>query len=212
MGCSMPGFPVHRKNLPVLWRVQTPGACSNSCPSSQWCYPTISSSVSPSPAFSLSQHQGLLQWVSSLHQVAKVLELHISPSKEYSGLISFRIEWFDLLAIQGTLKCSPTPQFKSINSSVLSFFYGPVLTSIHDYWKKPHLIGYSPWSSKGLDMTERLSTADSIFQVNIPLKIIPSNPTGLIPLVLHILPASSMYHTTCLLFSVAVILSPPASM
>ena len=55
----------------------------------------------------------------------------ISPSNDYSGLISFRIDWFDLLAIQGTLKeFSPTPQFKSIKSSVLSFLYSPTLTSI----------------------------------------------------------------------------------
>ena len=60
------------------------------------------SSPSP-PAPSLSQHQGLFQRVSSLHQVAKVLELSISPSSEYSGLLSFRIDWFDLLAVQGTL-------------------------------------------------------------------------------------------------------------
>ena len=59
----------------------------------------------------------------------------ISPSNEYSGLISFRINWLDLLAVQGTFKSSPTPQFKSINSSVLSFLYSPSLTSIHDYWK-----------------------------------------------------------------------------
>ena len=62
----------------------------------------------------------------------------ISPSNEYSGLISFRIDWFDLLAVQGTLK-SPTPQFKSINSLVLSFLYSPTLTSIHDYWKNHSL-------------------------------------------------------------------------
>ena len=57
----------------------SPGACSNSCPLSQWCHSTISSSVVPSsPAFSLSQHQGLFQWVvSSSHQVAKVLELQL---------------------------------------------------------------------------------------------------------------------------------------
>ena len=63
-------------------------------------------SPSSSPAFNLSQHQGLFQWVSSLHPVAKVLEFSfsISPSNEYSGLISFRIDWFDLLAVQGTLK------------------------------------------------------------------------------------------------------------
>ena len=60
---------------------------------------------------------------------------NISPSNEYSGLISFRMDWLDLLAVQGTLESSPTPQFKSINSSALSLLYGPTLTSIHDYGK-----------------------------------------------------------------------------
>ena len=60
----------------------------------------------------------------------------ISPSNEYPGLISFRIDWFDLLAVQGTLKSlSPALQFKSINSSALSLLYGPTLISIHDYWE-----------------------------------------------------------------------------
>ena len=61
----------------------------------------------------------------------------ISPSNEYSGLVSFRIDWFDLLAVQGTLKCllQHHTQFKSISSSVLSLFHGPTLTSVHDYWK-----------------------------------------------------------------------------
>ena len=59
----------------------------------------------------------------------------ISSSNEYSRLISFWIDWFDLFAVQGTQESSPTPQFKSINSSGLSFLYGPTLTSIHDYWK-----------------------------------------------------------------------------
>ena len=53
----------------------------------------------------------------------------ISPSNEYSGFISFRIDWFDLLAVQETLKSPPPPQFRGINSSVLSLFYGPILTS-----------------------------------------------------------------------------------
>ena len=54
---------------------------------------------------------------------------------EYSGLISFRIDWLDLLEVQGILKgFFPTPQFKSISSSVLSFLYGGTLTSIHNYW------------------------------------------------------------------------------
>ena len=56
----------------------SPGVCSNSCPLSRWCHPTISSLLSPSsPAFNPSQHQGLFQRVSSLHQVAKVLELQL---------------------------------------------------------------------------------------------------------------------------------------
>ena len=59
----------------------------------------------------------------------------ISPSNEYSGLISFRMDWLDLLAVQGTLKSSPTPQFKSINSLALNFLYSQTLTSIHDHWK-----------------------------------------------------------------------------
>ena len=58
----------------------------------------------------------------------------ISPSNEYSGLISFRMDWLDHLAVQGTQESSPTPQFKSINSLALSFLYGPTLTSIYDYW------------------------------------------------------------------------------
>ena len=60
----------------------------------------------------------------------------LSPSNEYSGLISFRIDWFDLLAVQGALKSLIQHHIsKSINSSVLSFLYGPTLTSIHDCWK-----------------------------------------------------------------------------
>ena len=63
----------------------------------------------------------------------------ISPSNEYSGLISFKIDCFDLLAVQGTQESSPTPQFKSINSLVLSFLHSPSLTSIHDHWKNHSL-------------------------------------------------------------------------
>ena len=55
-----------------------------------------------------------------------------SPSNEHSGLISFRMDWLDLPAVQGTLKSLLQPQFKSINSSALSFLYGPTLISIHD--------------------------------------------------------------------------------
>ena len=64
---------------------------------------------------------------------------NISPSNEHPGLISFRMDWLDLLAIQGTLKSLFQHQFKSINSSVLSFLYSPTLTPIHDYWKNHSL-------------------------------------------------------------------------
>ena len=69
----------------------------------QWSRPLLSPSP---PAFNLSQHQGLFQWVSSSHQVAKSwsFSFSISLSKEYSGLISFRIDWFDLLTVQGTFE------------------------------------------------------------------------------------------------------------
>ena len=86
----------------------TPIACSNSCPLSQWCHPTISSSVVP--------FSSCLQSFSSIRVFSKELalcircpkywsfSLSISPSSEYSGLISFRMDWLDLLAVQGTLK------------------------------------------------------------------------------------------------------------
>ena len=80
---------------PALIHVyQVSDAIQSSCPLS---------SPSP-PAFNLSQHQGLFQRVSSSHQVAKNWNFSISLSNEYSGLISFRIDWFDLLAVQGTFK------------------------------------------------------------------------------------------------------------
>ena len=63
----------------------------------------------------------------------------ISPTNEHPGLISFRMDWLDLLAVQATLKSSPTPQFKSINFSALSFLHSPTFTSIHDHWKNHSL-------------------------------------------------------------------------
>ena len=91
---------------------------------------------SSSFAFSLSQDQGLFQWVGSSHQVGQVLELQ-HQSNEYLHLIFFRIVWLDLLAVQGILKpfSSPAPQSESINSLTLSLLYGPTLISVHDYWK-----------------------------------------------------------------------------
>ena len=68
----------------------------------------------------------------------KYWSFRISPSNEYSGLISLRMDWLDLLAVQGTLKSLLQHHItKSINYLALSFLYSPTLTSIHDYWKKP---------------------------------------------------------------------------
>ena len=64
--------------------------------------------------------------------------ISISPSNEHPGLISFRVGWLDLLAVQGTLK-SLLQHHKSISFSVFSFLYSPALTSIHDHWKNHSL-------------------------------------------------------------------------
>ena len=94
----MPGFPVHHKLLELTQTHvhQVDDAIQPTHPLS---------SPSP-PAFNHSQNQGLFEWFSSPHQVAKVLEFQLQHqySNEYSGLISFRMDWLDLLAVQGTLK------------------------------------------------------------------------------------------------------------
>ena len=130
----------------------TPGVCSNSCPSSQWCHPTISSSVVPFSCFqSIPESRSFQMSLLSIYPSIRVssnesvlcirwpkywsFSFSISPSSEYSGLFSFMIDWFDLLAVQGTQESSPTLQFKSISYSALSLLYGPTLTSICGYWK-----------------------------------------------------------------------------
>ena len=97
MDWSTPGFPVQH-HLPELTQTHVHWVGDAIQPS----HPL--SSPSP-PAFNLSQHQGIFQWVSSSHKVAKwSFSFSISPSKDYSGLISFRIDWLDVFAVQGTLK------------------------------------------------------------------------------------------------------------
>ena len=129
---STPGFPVHHQ-LPESIQTHVHWVGDAIQPS----HPL--SSPSP-PALNLSQHQGLFKWVSSLHQVAKVLEFQFQhlPSNEHPGLISFRMDWLDLLEVQGTLKSLlQHHSSQGINSSALSFLYSPTLTSIPDHWKKP---------------------------------------------------------------------------
>ena len=109
----------------------TPGVYSNSCPSCQWCHPAISSSVVPfSSTPNLSQHQGLFQWVNSSHQVTKVLEFQ---PQHQSFQWTPRTELLEDRLVgspcspRDSQESSPTPQFKSINSSALSFLHRPTL-------------------------------------------------------------------------------------
>ena len=116
----------------------TPRACSNPCPLSWWCHPTISSFSSTSlPAFSLSQHQGLFKWVLHIRWPNYwSISFSVSPSNEYSRLISFRIDWFDRLAVQGTLsRVFSNTTIQKHQFFHLNFLYDPSLTPIHDYWK-----------------------------------------------------------------------------
>ena len=92
------------------------------------CLPLLLSSIFPSIRVFSSGSVLRIRWPNYWS-----FSFNISPSNEYSGLISFRIDWLDLLAFQGTYKSSQTPQIKSINSSALSFPYSPTLTSIYDY-------------------------------------------------------------------------------
>ena len=129
MDCSTPGFPVHHQLLELaqthVHRVSD--AIQPSHPLS-----------SPSPAFNLSQHQSLYQWVSSSHQVAKVLQFQLQQqSVQWIFKTDFLQDWliWSPCSPRDSQESSPTPQFKSINFLVLSFLYSPTLTSIHDSWK-----------------------------------------------------------------------------
>ena len=129
-------WPLGLKHVRIPCSSLSPRVCSNSCSLSQWCHSTVFSSVAPfsscpqsfpaSGSFPVSQL--CIRWPKYWR-----FSFSNSSSNEYSGLISFRINWFDLVAAHGNLKSSPTPQFESINSLALSLLYGPALTSIHDY-------------------------------------------------------------------------------
>ena len=134
MNCSTPGLPVHHQ-LPEPTQTHVHWV-SNAIQPAQ---PLSSSSP---PAFNLSQHQGLSNESALCIRWPRYwsFSFSISLSNEYSGLICFRMNWLDLLAVQGILKSLlPTPQLKSINSLALSFLYSPTLTSTHDYWKNHSL-------------------------------------------------------------------------
>ena len=131
MNCNTPGLPVHRQ-LPEFTQTHVHRVSDAIQPS----HPLLSPSP---PAPNPSQHQSLFQWVNSLHEVAQVLEFQLShhsfqrnPRADLlrNGLVGSSCSPRD------SQESSPTPQFKSINSSVLSFLHSPTLTSIHDHRKK----------------------------------------------------------------------------
>ena len=128
MDCSVPGLPVHHQ---LLEFTQTHVHCDSDA--IQPSHPLSS----PFPlAFNLPQHQGLFKSVLHISwQKYWSFSFSISPSNECSGLISFRIDWLDLLLVQGTLKS--LLQHHSSKASILwhSAFFIVQLTSIHDYWK-----------------------------------------------------------------------------
>ena len=129
MDCSTPGFPVHHQ-LPELTQTHAHRVDDAIQPS----YPLLSPSP---PAFSLSQHQSLFQWVSSSHQMARVLEFWASASVLPINIQDwFPLGWTGWISLQSKdSQESSTPQVKSIKSLPLSFLYSPTLTSIHDHWK-----------------------------------------------------------------------------
>ena len=111
MDCSTPGLPVHHQ-LPELIQTHVHQVGDAIQPSHPLSSPLP-------PAFNLSQHQGLFKWVSSSIRWAKYwsFSFSISPPNEYSGLISFKMDWLNLLAVQGTLK--NLLQHHSSNASIL---------------------------------------------------------------------------------------------
>ena len=140
MDCSMPGLPV-LDQLPELAQTHVHQVTDAIQPS----HPLSSPS---SPAFSLSQHQGLFQWVNSLHQVANVFSFSISPTDEYSGLISFRIDRLGLFTVQGPFKS--LLQHHSSKASILchSTFFMVQLSHLYMPTGKPQLWLYWSLSAK----------------------------------------------------------------
>ena len=122
----------------------TPGACSNSCPSSPWCHPTISSSVVPFSclrSFPASGSFPMSQFFTSGGQSTGVLA---SSSNEYSGLNSFRVDWLDLSAVQGTLKS--LLQHHSSKASILRCSAFSTVQLSHPYMTTGKIIALTRWT------------------------------------------------------------------
>ena len=131
MHCSILGFPVHHQ-FPEVIQTHVPRVSDAIQPSNPLPFPSPPTFNFPSIRIFSNKSVLRIRWPKYCS-----FSSSISPFNEYSGLISFRMDWLDLLAIPQ--ESSPTPQFKSINSLVLSFLYSPTLTSIRDYWKNHSL-------------------------------------------------------------------------
>ena len=130
MDCSMPGLP----SFTVSWSLLRSMSIKSMMPSNHLilCHShLLLPSIFPNNRVFSSESSLLIRCTKYWR-----FSLRISPSNEHSGQISFRIDWFDLLAVQGTLKSLlQYHSSESINSLLLSLFYGPILNSKHDYWK-----------------------------------------------------------------------------
>ena len=129
MNRSTPGLPVHHQ-LPESTQIHVHRVGDAIQPSHPLSSPFFSCPQSLPASGSFPMSQLCMRWPKYWS-----FSFSTSPSNEHPGLISFRMHWLDLLAVQGALKSSPTPQIKSINSSALSLLHSPTLTSIHDHWK-----------------------------------------------------------------------------
>ena len=130
MNRSTPGLPVHH-HLPEFTQTHVHRVSDAIQPSHPGCPLLLLPPIPPSIRVFSNESTLCMRWPKDWS-----FSFSIIPPKEIPELISFKMDWLDLLAVQGTLKSSPTPQFKSINSSVLSLLYSPTITSIHDHWKK----------------------------------------------------------------------------
>ena len=146
----------------------SPGVCSNSSPLSRWCHPTISSFVTPFsscpqsfPVIRVFSNESILRirW-------PKYWSFSISPSNEYSGLISFRIDWFDLLKVQGTLKNLLKHHSSKTSIICCSAFFVDQLS--HPYMTTGKIIALTRWTFVGKVMSLLFSMPSRLVIAFVP--------------------------------------------
>ena len=160
MNCSMPGLPVHHQ-LPESTQTHVHWVSDAIQPSHPLSSPSL-------PALNFSQHQGLFKWVRSSHQMAKVLEfqVNISPSNERPGLISFRMDKLDLLAVQGTLK--NLLQHHTWKASILRHSAFFIVQLSHPYMTTGKTIASTRWTFVGKVMSLLLNMLSRLVITFLP--------------------------------------------